>query len=60
MELVSTLKIIRNGMMGSFEKKINMLITCDPKVAHFALFPLGSKTLPLSSFLVLADGHVDF
>jgi hypothetical protein len=60
MELVSTLKILRNGILGKFEKKFNMFTTCDPKVAHFALFPLGRKTLPLSSFLVLASGHVDF
>jgi len=46
--------------MGKFEKKMNMLTTCDPKVAHFALFPLGSKTLPLSSFPVVAGGPIDF
>jgi len=60
MELISTLKILGNGIMGKFEKKMNMLTTCDPKVAHFALFPLGSKTLPLSSFPVVAGGPIDF
>jgi hypothetical protein len=60
MELVSTLKILGNGILGRFEIFFNMLTICDPKVAQFALFPLGSKTLHLSSFLVLTSGPIDF
>jgi hypothetical protein len=56
----SRLKILGNGILGRFKEKFNMLTTCDPKVAHFTLFLLGSKTLPLCSFLVLAGSPIDF
>jgi hypothetical protein len=56
----SRLKILGNGILGRFEKKFNMLTTSDLRVAHFALFPLGGKTLPFSSFPILTSGLVDF
>ncbi len=54
------LKILGNGILRRFEKTFNMFITCDPRVTHSRLFPLGSKTLPLSSFLVLVGSSIDF
>jgi hypothetical protein len=54
------LKILGNGIMGRFEKKFNMLTACDPRVACFALFPLGGQYeqdgwIQMLTMLVLSD-----